>query len=378
MWLVVGLLAVQVARGSDTHADDGTLRAIADKPFGEVLLVVLAVGFVGYASWRLLEGAFGHRDENEEPKRWAKRLASLFRGGIYLFLAGSVVRFLMSGGGNDKTKPMTARVMSHTGGRTLVFAVGAGLVIGGLAMAFRGIKQKFEKLIEGWKMPDWLRSVTKVVGTAGLVGRGFVFALIGGFLIDAAYRFDPDKAKGLDASLKTLAGQPFGTVLLFASALGLLRTSGVVVHRGSVPQALGSRLVTWDPELAELAHRRKLAARLGGKERVARQHASGRLTVRQRIDRLVDQGTWREVGSVAGTATYDEGVLADLTPANLVTGAARVDGRRVVRDRDNFTVRGGAVPTPGSSPSRWTPSGARWPSGCRWCGCSTAPVAAAV
>jgi hypothetical protein len=64
--------------------------------------------------------------------------------------------------------------------------------------------------------------VTTVVGTTGLVGRGFVFALIGGFLLDAAYRFDPDKAKGLDDSLKTLAEQPFGTVLLFASALGLL------------------------------------------------------------------------------------------------------------------------------------------------------------
>src|SRR3954447_6848245 len=101
--------------------------------------------------------------------------------------------------------------------------------------------------------------------------------------------------------------------------------------------------MTWDPELAELAHRRELAARLGGAERVSRQHASGRLTVRERIDRLVDAGSWREVGSVAGSATYDEGVLDDFTPANLVTGAARVDGRRVVVTADDFTVRGGAA-----------------------------------
>jgi propionyl-CoA carboxylase beta chain len=101
--------------------------------------------------------------------------------------------------------------------------------------------------------------------------------------------------------------------------------------------------VTWDPELAELAHRRELAGRLGGEERVARQHASGRLTVRERIDRLVDTGSWREVGSIAGTATYDEGLLDDFTPANLVTGAARVDGRRVVVTADDFTVRGGAA-----------------------------------
>ena len=223
MWLVVGALATQVALGNNTHADkNGALHAIADKPFGELLLVVLTIGFLGYASWRLLEGAVGHRDEQDERKRWAKRLASLFRGVVYLFLAGSTAKFLFSQNGSDKTKPLTARVMAEPGGRWLVAAVGVGLVIGGIAMAVRGIRQKFEKLIEGWKMPDTLRSVTKVVGTVGLVGRGFVFALIGFFLIDAAYRFDPQQAKGLDASLKSLGGQPFGQVLLFAAAAGLL------------------------------------------------------------------------------------------------------------------------------------------------------------
>src|SRR3954447_4744351 len=71
IWLVVGLLAVQVALGNNTQADkNGALRAIADKPLGELLLVVLAIGFLGYAAWRLLEGAVGHRDESDDKKRW--------------------------------------------------------------------------------------------------------------------------------------------------------------------------------------------------------------------------------------------------------------------------------------------------------------------
>ncbi len=83
---------------------------------------------------------------------------------------------------------------------------------------------------------------------------------------------------------------------------------------------------------------------MGGAERVARQHAAGRLTVRERLSRLVDDGSWREVGMLAGTASYDEaGALADLTPANLVTGQARLGGRRVVVAADDFTVRGGAA-----------------------------------
>jgi hypothetical protein len=223
VWLVVGLLAIQVARGDNTKADkNGALRAIADKPLGGVLLVVLILGFLGYAAWRLLEGAVGHRDEDDERKRWPKRIASLFRGTVYLGLAGSTVKFLFSGDSNDKTQPLTARVMSATGGRSLVFVVGAGFVVGGLAMALRGFRQKFEDTLKMARMPALLRSATKLIGTVGLVSRGFVFALIGWFLVDAAVQFNPQKAKGLDASLKSLADEAFGPLLLLAAALGLI------------------------------------------------------------------------------------------------------------------------------------------------------------
>ncbi len=103
-------------------------------------------------------------------------------------------------------------------------------------------------------------------------------------------------------------------------------------------------MTEWDDELRELAHRRELAARMGGEERVARQHAAGRLTVRERIDRLVDAGTWREVGALTGTASYDDdGGLTELVPTNFVTGTGRVAGQRVVVAADDFTVRGGAA-----------------------------------
>jgi hypothetical protein len=223
IWLVVGLLAVQVALGDNTEADkNGALRAIADKPFGHLLLVVLILGFFGYAAWRLLEGAVGHRDQDEGLKRWSKRGASLFRGAVYLGLAISTLRFVANGGGGDKTQPLTARVMSATGGRTLVFLVGAGIFVGGVAMAVRAFRQKFEDDLNTGQMSEALLAATKAIGTAGLASRGFVFGLIGWFLIDAAVRFNPDQAKGLDASLKTVAHQPFGRVLLFVAAVGLL------------------------------------------------------------------------------------------------------------------------------------------------------------
>lgn len=83
---------------------------------------------------------------------------------------------------------------------------------------------------------------------------------------------------------------------------------------------------------------------MGGPEKVARQHAAGRLTVRERVEALVDPGSFDEVGALAGTARYNEnGELEGFTPANFVTGTARIDGRRVALGGDDFTVRGGAA-----------------------------------
>src|SRR3954470_13416547 len=83
---------------------------------------------------------------------------------------------------------------------------------------------------------------------------------------------------------------------------------------------------------------------MGGEERVARQHASGRLTVRERIDRLFDAGSFHETGAIAGKGVYDDaGELVDFTPANTVVGQACIDGRRAVVEGDDFTVRGGAA-----------------------------------
>src|SRR2546425_1706607 len=100
----------------------------------------------------------------------------------------------------------------------------------------------------------------------------------------------------------------------------------------------------WKPELDELRRREAFAEQLGGPARVKRQHDEGRLTIRERLARLVDPDTFHEVGKIAGKATYDaDNELESLTPSNFVFGRARVDGRPVVVGGDDFTVRGGSA-----------------------------------
>ena len=101
----------------------------------------------------------------------------------------------------------------------------------------------------------------------------------------------------------------------------------------------------WQPELDELAERKRTAQAMGGPERIARQHAGGRLTVRERIDTLLDPHTFLEIGSIAGKAKYDasQRVMTDFMPANGVFGRGTVDGRPVVIFGDDFTIRGGSA-----------------------------------
>src|SRR3954463_15923059 len=102
--------------------------------------------------------------------------------------------------------------------------------------------------------------------------------------------------------------------------------------------------MTWEPELDELRRRQELARQMGGAERVERQRASGRMTVRERIDRLFDRDSFRETGALAGRGSYDEhGELEDFLPANCVVGRGKIDGRPAVVQGDDFTVRGGAA-----------------------------------
>src|ERR1700756_710869 len=102
--------------------------------------------------------------------------------------------------------------------------------------------------------------------------------------------------------------------------------------------------MNWQRELDELRRGERMAQAMGGADKVKRQHDGGRLTVRERIGKLIDAGSFHEVGAIAGRASYDgANELEHLTPSNCVFGRATIDGRPVVVVGDDFTVRGGSA-----------------------------------
>ncbi len=102
----------------------------------------------------------------------------------------------------------------------------------------------------------------------------------------------------------------------------------------------------WNDEIDEIHRRQQLAAEMGGRERVERQRSRGKLTVRERIAALLDEGSFREWGSLAGEGRYDaNGQLTGFRASSCLAGRGQIDGRTVVVSADDFTIRGGSSET---------------------------------
>eukprot|EP01062_Namystynia_karyoxenos_P016249 TRINITY_DN15922_c0_g1_i1.p1 TRINITY_DN15922_c0_g1~~TRINITY_DN15922_c0_g1_i1.p1 ORF type:complete len:1193 (+),score=339.90 TRINITY_DN15922_c0_g1_i1:98-3580(+) len=121
--------------------------------------------------------------------------------------------------------------------------------------------------------------------------------------------------------------------------------SGAAAAAGPAAASAGQGAEPWSEELQELAQRRRLV-REGDAMRRAEAKKQGKLNVHERIERILDGGSFREVGATTGKFTYDPetGKMTGLvSPMAVVTGRGTIGGRPVVLGGDDFTVRGGSA-----------------------------------
>ena len=113
--------------------------------------------------------------------------------------------------------------------------------------------------------------------------------------------------------------------------------------------------MNWKKETVELKKRRSLAKQQGGDKAIDLQHAKGRLTLRERIDLLLDEGSFQEQGEIAGgSETNEKGEIESLTPANFILGFGKISGKQVVVGGEDFTVKGGSPNSAGLRKSVYT------------------------
>ncbi|WUH97013.1 DUF1206 domain-containing protein [Spirillospora sp. NBC_00431] len=229
LYLLIGWLAVQVAFGASEQEADrkGALLIVAEKPGGPFVLALIAAGFAALALWQYAETLHGRPvPDGDKP---TKRLASAGRGIIYTAACAATLAFLLGHQGqssDQQSKSATARLMGEPGGRWLVLAIAAGFVVWGAVVIVHAVRRTFMEELRTAAMGRLARRAVQPFGVVGNTARGLVGVAAGAFLAYAAITFQPDKARGLDGTLREFAATPAGEWGLVALAAGVL-TFGV-------------------------------------------------------------------------------------------------------------------------------------------------------
>jgi hypothetical protein len=224
VYLIIGVLAVMVATGTGGETTDqrGALDTVAEQPFGNAMLLALAVGLGAYALWRVVQGVLDTDDKGDGPKDLAVRATKVGSGVAHGVLCVFAVQLLVGsgeGGGGGSTQQRTAGVLGMPGGRAIVLAAAA--VVLGVAgwNLYRGVTRSFMKRLHPTGRE---RGAVEAIGAVGMTARAVVFGLIAVFLAKAAVEYEAREAVGLDGALARLRDQPYGPYLLGAVALGLV------------------------------------------------------------------------------------------------------------------------------------------------------------
>lgn len=229
IFATIGLLATMTAfgfAGGSLVGPRSAIETLRSRPFGQAILWLVAVGLVGYVVWRLVE-AFGDPEHRgSDMKALVQRAGLAISGLVYGALAVFTVRLLIgpsgSAGGERQSQESAATLMQYEWGVWLVGLIGLALIGVALYQAYRAYSVEFERDWKTAEMGPTVRHWSVTLSRFGIAARALSFALIGWFVVQAAYRADPSEARGIDGALREFYDEPYGEVWLALIGMGFI------------------------------------------------------------------------------------------------------------------------------------------------------------
>lgn len=226
VYAIVGGLALTAAanRGGRITDTSGALRVFLGEPFGQLVLVVLAIGLSGYALWRITDAIMDPDRQGTGTGALVVRIGNVVRGGLYGALGVEAFRLVrgLSGSNGREAEMWTARIMEYPLGDWAIGIAGAVVAAYGVSEVWSAWQERVGKLIDLSPVPARARRALANVSRFGVASRGVIIAVLGSFLVRAAWRHDPSEAAGTRESMIELANVVEGRWLLWAIAGGLL------------------------------------------------------------------------------------------------------------------------------------------------------------
>lgn len=226
VYLLVGWFALDAARTGGTPTDNqAAMASLIDKPFGHLLLAVIALGLAGYAFWRLTEALFDPERLGTDAKCLFKRLGYAISGIAHILLAWSATKFAMdlsaAGGaasGDERAEDWTAWLLQQPAGALLIGLIGIILFVVAGTQVVKSARCSFLRDLEhGTPVPQHVRTI----GRLGYAARAVVFVITGWFFVMAGWTSNADRAGGMGGALRELQSHDRGPILLAIVATGL-------------------------------------------------------------------------------------------------------------------------------------------------------------
>lgn len=246
LYLVIGGLAALAAFGHGGEVTDskGALLEIYAQPFGQVLLLLSALGLLGYAAFLFYRGAFDPEAEARQAWGFAKRAWWLMVGLLHTSLGIFAIGLLVgasAGSDGDDAQSLTAKLLGWTpAGPWIVAAIGFGLLIGSGYELWCAWSAKLDEQLDLSRLRGETRRWVVHLGRVGIAARGIVGAVTGVFLVLAAVTSNATEAKGFGESLGALRAMPLGGASFAGVALGLLAFGGYQLVEARYRRVLGS------------------------------------------------------------------------------------------------------------------------------------------
>ncbi|MDX3909765.1 MAG: DUF1206 domain-containing protein [Sphingobium sp.] len=225
VYLLVGWFALDAARqGSRPSDNQGAMATLVDAPFGKVLLALCALGFAGYAFWRLMQAAVDPEGRSKSTRGRFERAGYAISGITHLVLMVLAAKLALrespattGAPGDESAQSWSAWLLEQPGGEALLIAAGVLLIVVAGAQAFKAYSAKFDDLSIDVPAPRYVHWI----GRLGYAARAVIFAMVGWFVISAARNNNAEEAGGLGRALRELQAQEHGAWMLGIVAVGL-------------------------------------------------------------------------------------------------------------------------------------------------------------
>lgn len=223
VYLVVGVFVTFTAITSRAAEGwQGAFLALRDLPGGIAAVFVLVSALLAYIAWRLVEALLDPENLGKDLKGLALRGVRLCSAVVYGALAWKALDVLLrEPQASDDSTPRhaTALALSEPFGRELVIAAGIGVIMVALFQVWQSLTLDICKHLSpnDEDLSPWIAAL----GRIGLLARGLVFAIVGGFLVFAAWIYQPQEARAMSGALRVIEQQPYGAWLLGIVGLGL-------------------------------------------------------------------------------------------------------------------------------------------------------------